>query len=116
MIELTEEQRRELSVPEPVAIDPSTNKTYVLVRKNGYDRMKGPFRDSGDWTDDELRRLLARSPKRMAGTNRRWTTTTNTRRTGLKPAVESRRRNAASHAVQTALIVTLPTASGDSRS
>ncbi len=29
MIELTEEQRQELSVPELIAIDPSTKKTYV---------------------------------------------------------------------------------------
>jgi hypothetical protein len=61
MIELTEEQRRELSMPEPVAIDPSTNKTCVLVRKKVYDRIKGLLLDSGDSTDDELRLLLARS-------------------------------------------------------
>ena len=61
MIELTEEQRQELSVPEPIAIDPSTKKTYVLVRKNVFDRIKGLLYDNGDWTDDELRLLLARS-------------------------------------------------------
>jgi PHD/YefM family antitoxin component YafN of YafNO toxin-antitoxin module len=40
MIELTEQQRRELSKPEPVAIDPQTQETYVLVRREAYERMK----------------------------------------------------------------------------
>jgi hypothetical protein len=40
MIELTEEQRRELSNPEPLAIDPATRQAYVLVRKEAYDRLK----------------------------------------------------------------------------
>ena len=61
MIELSEEQRRELNEPEPVAVDPSTNEEYVLVRKNIYDRIKGVLCDDGEWTHDELRLLLARS-------------------------------------------------------
>ncbi|HVS35556.1 MAG TPA: hypothetical protein VMS17_08240 [Gemmataceae bacterium] len=40
MIELTEEQRLELSQPEPVVVDPLTRETYVLVRRDVYDRMK----------------------------------------------------------------------------
>ena len=40
MIELTEEQRQELSVPEPVAIDPRTRETYILVRRENYERLK----------------------------------------------------------------------------
>ena len=40
MIELTEQQRRELSQPEPVAIDPLTRETYVLLRKEAYERLK----------------------------------------------------------------------------
>jgi hypothetical protein len=40
MIELTEQQRQELSVPEPVAIDPQTRQTYVLVRRETYERFK----------------------------------------------------------------------------
>jgi hypothetical protein len=40
MIELSEEQRQELSQPEPVVIDPLTRATYVLVRKEVYDRFK----------------------------------------------------------------------------
>ncbi len=40
MIELTEQQRQELSTPEPVAIDPQTRETYVLVRRETYERLK----------------------------------------------------------------------------
>ena len=40
MIELTELQSQELNAPEPVAIDPQTNETYVLVRQAAYERLK----------------------------------------------------------------------------
>jgi hypothetical protein len=40
MIELTEQQRQELSAPEPVAIDPHTRTKYVLVRQEVYERLK----------------------------------------------------------------------------
>jgi hypothetical protein len=40
MIELTEEQRQELTAPEPMAIDPKTRETFVLVRRRTYDRFK----------------------------------------------------------------------------
>ena len=40
MIELTDEQARELAQPEPVAIDPRTRQAYVLVRREVYDRLK----------------------------------------------------------------------------
>jgi hypothetical protein len=40
MIELTEQQRHELNAPEPVAIDPQTRQTYVLVRREVYERLK----------------------------------------------------------------------------
>jgi hypothetical protein len=40
MFELTEQQRRELSVPEPTAVDPETQQTYVLVRRESYERLK----------------------------------------------------------------------------
>ena len=33
MIELTEEQCQLLNGPEPIAIDPKTKESYVLVRK-----------------------------------------------------------------------------------
>lgn len=40
MIELTEQQRQQLHGPEPLAIDPVTHDTYVLVRKEVYERLK----------------------------------------------------------------------------
>jgi succinate dehydrogenase flavin-adding protein (antitoxin of CptAB toxin-antitoxin module) len=40
MIQLTEEQRQELSQPEPVVLDPLTRKTYVLVPREVYERFK----------------------------------------------------------------------------
>jgi hypothetical protein len=40
MIELTETQRQELAQAEPVAVDPLTRETYVLVPKAVYDRFK----------------------------------------------------------------------------
>jgi hypothetical protein len=40
MIELTEQQRQELELPEPVAIDPQTKQLYVLVRHAAYQRWK----------------------------------------------------------------------------
>lgn len=40
MIELTEQQRQELSAPEPVVIDPQTREEYVLVRREVYGRMR----------------------------------------------------------------------------
>ena len=61
MIELTEAQRHELTESEPTAIDPRTKETYILVRKNVYDRIKGLLSEDGEWTEDELRLLLARS-------------------------------------------------------
>jgi hypothetical protein len=40
MIELTEEQQRELTQPEPIAIDPRTQEEYVLVRRAVYERLR----------------------------------------------------------------------------
>jgi hypothetical protein len=40
MIELTEVQRKELNSPEPIAVDPLTQQTYVLVRRETYERLK----------------------------------------------------------------------------
>ena len=40
MIELTEQQQQELNTPEPMAIDPRTRETYVLVRREAYERLK----------------------------------------------------------------------------
>lgn len=40
MIELSEQQRQELLMPEPVAIDPLTKTRYVLVRQEVHERLK----------------------------------------------------------------------------
>lgn len=40
MIKLTEAQRQELNTPEPLAVDPQTKETYVLVRREAYERLK----------------------------------------------------------------------------
>ncbi|MCI0461620.1 MAG: hypothetical protein L0Z62_32115 [Gemmataceae bacterium] len=53
MIELTQEQRRELQGPEPIVIDPETNQAYVLVRREVYERLKELYDDS-PWTDEEM--------------------------------------------------------------
>ncbi len=55
MIELTEEQRRELGGPEPArARDPQTNETYVLVRADIYQRLREAYYDDSPWTDEEM--------------------------------------------------------------
>jgi hypothetical protein len=54
MIELTESQRRELSEAEPIAIDPQTKQTYVMIPKQTYDRMKQLLYDDSPWTDEEM--------------------------------------------------------------
>ena len=46
MIELTQEQRRELEgMTVPRVLDPETRKTYVLVSEAAYERFKGLFGD-----------------------------------------------------------------------
>jgi hypothetical protein len=52
VIELTDQQRQELSAPEPVAIDPQTRETYVLVRRDGYERFKALL-SLDDYNPDE---------------------------------------------------------------
>jgi hypothetical protein len=60
MIELTREQRQELSGPEPVAIDPETRQTYVLVRADRYERLKALLaRDTLYTTAELLDRTMA---------------------------------------------------------
>jgi hypothetical protein len=48
MIELTDEQRKELSEPEPVARDPVTDERYVLVRQDVYARLRAALNDDFD--------------------------------------------------------------------
>jgi hypothetical protein len=59
VIELTQEQRKELSQPEPIAIDPETRETYVLVRRETYQRLKELLYDDSPWTDEEMDLLAA---------------------------------------------------------
>jgi hypothetical protein len=40
MIVFNEQQRQELAAAQPLAFDPQTNETYVLVRKAVYDKMR----------------------------------------------------------------------------
>jgi hypothetical protein len=62
MIELTEQQRQALTADEsPTLVDPQTGEEYVLVRKRVYDRVRGLLYEAGDWTEQDLRALLARS-------------------------------------------------------
>ncbi len=46
MIELTEGQRQELNQPEPLAIDPRTKETYVLIRRELFERVKDLLQNS----------------------------------------------------------------------
>ena len=66
MIVLTDEQRQELNQPEPAAIDPQTKDTYVLLRKETYERLKELAYDDSPWTDEE-RELLAWEAGQHAG-------------------------------------------------
>jgi hypothetical protein len=52
VIVLTEQQGLELLVPEPLAIDPRTHQTYVLVRQAVYERLKTAL-DLGAYDPDE---------------------------------------------------------------
>lgn len=63
MIELTEQQRSELEAAVPRVLDPRTQKTYVLVSEEVYERIQGllvPERLSRA----EQRALLAAAGKR----------------------------------------------------
>jgi hypothetical protein len=64
-IELTEDQRRALREGEgspPVVVDPETQVSYVLVRKDLYDRLHGLLEE--DWPAEERLWLLAESGRR----------------------------------------------------
>lgn len=66
MIELTEEQGQSLGNDENpiVVVDPRTKKTYMLVRKEVFDRIKGLLYDDSEWTAEEQLSLLAESGMR----------------------------------------------------
>ena len=57
MIELTEQQRRELNADPPRVIDPQTKKTYILVSEEAYERMQALLHAAGlraGWDDPEM--------------------------------------------------------------
>jgi len=59
MFELTEQQRRELNSPEPVAVDPHTNEEYVLVRRKVYERLRDLLDDDVRATGELVDRIMA---------------------------------------------------------
>lgn len=59
MIELTEEQRRELLATEvPQLLDPGTGKTYVLLQTEVYEQLKGLLEDEFRVTGEMVDRLM----------------------------------------------------------
>lgn len=62
MIQLTDEQRRELTGPETLAVDPATQQTYVLIRKEVYERMRALLEDDMP-SMEEVARLVERNMK-----------------------------------------------------
>lgn len=60
MIELSEEQRQELTSGEAVVVDPQTGEEYVLVRKAVYDRLRSLFEDDAGLSKREVSRLVDR--------------------------------------------------------
>jgi len=54
MIELTTEQRQALDQPEPLVLDPITQETYILVRKDVYDRLRQLLQDETVYTTAEM--------------------------------------------------------------
>jgi hypothetical protein len=62
MGELTPEQRRQLDRGEAVTVtDPGTGASFVILRKDVYDRVRALLYDDSEATHDELRAMLARS-------------------------------------------------------
>jgi hypothetical protein len=64
MIELTEEQRRLVDSGQAVdVLDSESTQSYVVVRKDVYERARRLICDDSEWTEEELRQQLARSAK-----------------------------------------------------
>jgi hypothetical protein len=59
MIELTEQQRQELCSPEPMAIDPKTRETYVLIRREVYERLRHLLDEDVRATGELVDRVMA---------------------------------------------------------
>jgi hypothetical protein len=62
MLELTEEQRRELECGKAVEVsDLHTAESYVILRKETYKKVRSLLGNDTEWTEDDMRLLLARS-------------------------------------------------------
>jgi hypothetical protein len=62
MIELTDEQRRQLESGRTVEVaDSGTDRHYVVVSKDFYDQLRQLVYHASEWTDDDLRLNLARA-------------------------------------------------------
>jgi hypothetical protein len=62
MIELTEQQRQQLESGQAVEVtDGQTARSYVVLGKDLFDRVRRLLYDDSEWTEDELRLQLARS-------------------------------------------------------
>jgi hypothetical protein len=60
MFELTEQQRQELTAPQPVAIDPQTRQRYFLIRAEVYERLRNLLDEDTVYTTAEmLDRIMA---------------------------------------------------------
>jgi hypothetical protein len=62
MIELTDEQRRQLESGQAIDVtDSQSAQPYVLLRKEVYDRVRHLLYDDSEWTAEEMLQMLARS-------------------------------------------------------
>jgi hypothetical protein len=59
---LTENQKQEMQeTGELRLVDPQTHQEYVAVKAEVYDKMKRMIIDDGEWSDDELEAIAART-------------------------------------------------------
>ena len=68
MIELTEQQMQALEKPEaapPRVMNPRTKETFVLLRVDEYERLKGEEYDDSPWTREELQALAWEAGKHL---------------------------------------------------
>jgi hypothetical protein len=64
MIELTEEQCRELGCSKTIeVVNPHTAEAYVILRKEDYEKIRSLLGEGAEWAEDDMRSLLARSFK-----------------------------------------------------
>jgi hypothetical protein len=68
MIEFTEQQVKALETPEivpPRIVNPRTNETFVLLRLDEFERLKGDQYDDSPWTREELEALAWEAGKSL---------------------------------------------------